>query len=56
MLECLHNVICMSGSTQLDRQMLVDRAAVKAIIVTSTHNPDKGDIVFTDIAALNNQN
>jgi len=46
----------MSGSMQLDRQMLVDRAAVKAIIVTSSHNPDKGDIVFTDIAALNNQN
>ena len=56
MLECLHSVICMSGSMQLDRQMLVDIPAVNAIIVTSSHNPDKGYIVFTDIATLNNQN
>jgi hypothetical protein len=38
MLEYLHNVVCMHGSMQLDRQMLVHNAAVKAIIVTSLHN------------------
>ncbi len=56
MLECLHNVIGISGSMQLDRQMLVDIPAVNAIIVTSSHNPDKGYIVFSDIVALNKQN
>ena len=41
---------------QLDRQMLVDNAAVKAIIVTSSYNPDEGYyVVFTDAATLSNQ-
>ena len=71
MLESLHNVGCVSGSMQLDRQMLVDNAAVKAIIVTPLYNLVEADnnhdeveadnndevySIFTDIATLNNQN
>ena len=42
---------------QLDMhmQMLVDNAAVKAIVVTSSYNPDEGYVVFTDVATLSNQ-
>lgn len=40
---------------QLDRQMLVDNAAVKAIIVTLSYNPDEGYVVVTDAATLSNQ-
>ena len=56
MLECLHNVVGISGSMQLDRQMLVDIPAVNAITVTSSHKTDKGCVVFSDIVALNKQN